>query len=228
MIRELTKVWRAPLVNEGPTTAVYPYVQLREIQTPADCRSAIIDETGPLETEFGPVTVQPAYDLLWTLNCGAGVFTSHTVVAPPHRQPPYAWAKQYVAVAIIVLARDQREHSDQDTCMHAADQLGRIISARAPTRDSTGWYLSVGACNVIFTREMSRTTFRSSLPGDVRGYGVQLIVGGAANNRRTAAIRWSHAVTFVNDAIRRTQQGENVMPAVPHRHTMPGALSNEN
>src|SRR5437879_459878 len=113
-MREPLKIWRAPLVDEGPTTAVYPYVQLREILDPADCRRAVLDETLPLEEEFSREIVQPYYDLLWTLNCGVGVFTSHTAVAPPNHKPPFSWAKSYVAVAIILLSRHQGEHLDKD------------------------------------------------------------------------------------------------------------------
>jgi hypothetical protein len=218
------KVWLAPLLDEGAATAVYPYAQLREILTPGDCRRAVLDETQPLEVEFGQALVRPLYDLLWSLNCGAGVFTSHTVVAPPNHQPPVDWAKSYVAAATIILSRNQREHYDQSACAASVDELARIISASAPTHDATGWHLSVGPCNVIFTRDMAVTTFRSFLAGDTKGYGCQLVIGGAANSRRTAAIRWSQAVTFVNNAIQRTQHLKGTTPAAPHRHTIPGAL----
>jgi hypothetical protein len=223
-MREPLKVWRLSLVDEGRTTAIYPYVQLREILDPDDWRLAIIDEIGRLEEEFGQAIVQPLYELLWVLNSGAGMFTSHTTVAPYNHQSPYNWAKNYVGVAIITLSRNHAEHLDIDACQRTVDELGHIISARAPQQDSTGWYLTVGSCNVIFTREMSLTSFRSFLPEHIKGYGCQLIIGGAANNRRTAAIRWSQAVTFVTSAIHRTQQGENVIPAMPHRHAIPGAL----
>ncbi len=218
------RVWRAPLLDEGPTTAVYPYAQLRDIQTPADCRRAVLDETSPLETEFGMTILQPLYELLWTLNCGAGVFTSHTVVAKPGHRAPYDWAKHYVAVAIITLSRNNAEHFEQDACQQSCDELGRIIRATAPAQDHTGWYLSVGPCNVIFTTDMSVTTFRTTLPRDTKGFGCQLIIGGAASNRRTAATRWSQATTFVNNNIKRTQTGTNTVPAPPHQHALPGAL----
>jgi hypothetical protein len=222
--REPLRVQRAPLNYEGPLTAIYPYAQLREIQNPADCRRIALDETSPLETEFGALIVQPLYDLLWTLNCGAGVFTSHTAVAKPGHRAPYDWAKHYVAVAIITLSRNNAEHFDSDACQQACDELGCIITATAPTQDYTGWYLSVGPCSVTFTSDMSLTTFQSFLPGDTNGFGCQLIIGGSANNRRTAALRWSKAITFVNDNIKRTQTGTNAIPAAPHQHALHGAL----
>lgn len=203
---------------------MYPYTQLREIQRPEDCRRAVIDETQALEDEFGQATVQPLYDLIWVLSCGAGV-TSHVVVARPHVRSPFDWAKTYVAAAVIILSRHPSEHFDKDACMNSVDELVRIITAQAPTRNFTGWYLSVGPCNVIFTREMSLTTFRTLLPGDTMGYGCQIVVGGAASNRRTAATRWSQAVAFVTSAIRRTQHNANMIPAMPHRHILPQHLT---
>lgn len=150
---EPLKVWRSALIDEGLLTAVYPYIQLHEIQRPEDCRRGILEETLPHETEFGSTIVQPLYDLVWTLNRGAGMFTSHTAIAPPNQKPPYDWAKHYVAVAIITLSRNHNDHLSQEACLQTVDELGRIISASAPTQDHTGWYLSVGPCNVIYTSE---------------------------------------------------------------------------
>jgi hypothetical protein len=92
------------LIDEGPRTAVYPYAQLREMMAPEECRNAVLDETSTLESEFGLDLVQPLYQLLWTLNSSAGVFTSHTVAAPREHKPPLDWAREYVAVAVICLA----------------------------------------------------------------------------------------------------------------------------
>jgi hypothetical protein len=223
-MREPFRVLRAPLLDEGLSTAVYPYVHLKEILTPEDCRRAVIDETEALEVEFGRAIVEPLYKLLWTLNRGAGVFTSHIVVAPPSHPPPFPWAKSYVAVAIILLSRNQTEHRDEKAVTACVDELGRIISIEGPTQDATGWRVSVGPCNVIFTTEMSLTTFSAVLPGDTKGYGCQFIVGGAASNRPHAAQRWGGALNFVNRAIQRRQQGDNVQPAPPHRHLIAGAL----
>ncbi len=222
--REPLKVWQAPLLDEGAHTALYPYNQLREILTPEDCRPAIQDEALPLEAEFGTSIAQPLYDLIWTLNTGAGVFTSHTVITKPGHPPHYDWAKHDIAVAIIILSRHHDENFNKDAVMTSVDELCRIISAQAPTQDYTGWHLSVGPCNVTFNTDMAVTTFRTTLPTDTRGFGIQLIIGGAANGRQTAATRWKNAVSFVNNGVRRTQQGPNVRPAAPHRHAIPGAL----
>jgi hypothetical protein len=75
---------------------------------------------------------------------------------------------------------------------------------------------------VVFTGEMALTTFRAASIGDGKGFGCQLIVGGAASGRAKAAERWSRAVSFVNSALRRSLQGENVRPAPPHRHVLDG------
>jgi len=219
--REPLKVWIDSLRDEGPRTAVYPYVQLREILAPNDCRQAVLDQTEALEVEFGRPILQPLYDLLWTLNGNVGVFTSHTVSAPRSHRPPYDWATDYVAIAIICLSRNERDHLSQDACIEMVNELGRVISRYAPEEDTSGWRISVGPCNMIFTPEMSLTTFRSLLPGDTKGYGCQLIVGGAAGKRHRAASRCSRALAFVNTAISRAVQN-NAIPATPHRHLLPG------
>jgi hypothetical protein len=221
---EPLRIYRPPLIDEGLATAIYPYVKLKEILCPDDCRRAVIDETEVLELDFGHATVEPLYKLLWTLNGAGGVFTSHIVIAKPNHPPPFAWAKSYVAVAIILLSRDRKEHQNEKAVTACADELGRIISAEEPTQDSTGWRISVGPCNVVFTTEMSLTTFGAVSLGDTIGYGCQLIVGGAASNRRRAAQRWGGALNFVNIALHRKQQGDNVQPATPHRHLIAGAL----
>jgi hypothetical protein len=224
-MRESFEVKRAPCLDEGLRTAVYPYVQLKEILKPADCRHAILDESQALEAEFGLVAVQPLYNLLWTLNCASGVFTSHTGIAPRNHPPPFEWARCFVAAAIILLSRNRSEHHDEKCAMACADELGRLIGSQPSTRLTTGWNVSVGLCNVLFTTEMDLTTFRSVLPTDAKGYGCQLIVGGAASNRSKAVQRWGDALHFVNSAIQRTQRGDNVRAEAPHRHLLPGTSS---
>jgi hypothetical protein len=66
-MKNILKVWRKPLLEEGERTAIYPYAQMREIQFREDCRRAVISETQPLETEFGESMLSPFYELIWTI-----------------------------------------------------------------------------------------------------------------------------------------------------------------
>lgn len=47
------------LMDEGKTTAVYPYVGLKEITTVADCRSSVEDIGRKYEDEFGVEVMTP-------------------------------------------------------------------------------------------------------------------------------------------------------------------------
>src|SRR6266568_902898 len=87
---------RGGLRDEGPHTAVYPYFKLKNILTLEDCRPGVLEETEPLEREFGRPVVEPLYHLLWILNAGRGVCTSHTTVSPADWPSPFDW----VSVAV--------------------------------------------------------------------------------------------------------------------------------
>jgi hypothetical protein len=49
---------RGGLRDEGLHTAVYFYFKLKNILTPEDCRPAVLEETEPLEREFGRPVVE--------------------------------------------------------------------------------------------------------------------------------------------------------------------------
>lgn len=219
--REGFKVLRLALANEGGNTAVYPYKQLREIQIPDDCRAAIADEIQSLETEFGASAVQPLLELLWTANSIPGLFTSHTAVAPAQARPPFEWAKSYVACVVVLLSRSRLKHFDLRAMQCTAEQFAAAFCTESPEQNPTGWHVGVGVCNVIFTPEMELSTFRTPQSGDMTGYGVQLLVGGAAGSRERAAKRWAAALSFVSAAIRRASK----FNAMPHRHLLPGVIT---
>lgn len=93
----------AKLLDEGNRTAMYPYARLKPIRRRERVREAVLDETEPLDTEFGSDLIGPFYELIWRLNTSSGVCTSHTAVAPTDRKPPYEWAAHYVAAQIIFM-----------------------------------------------------------------------------------------------------------------------------
>jgi hypothetical protein len=215
--------WLHPraLFDEGAHTAVYPYAQLKEILRLDDVRDAVLDETCFLEELAGRAVVDPFYELIWTLNGCAGVFTSHVAVTPPGYPPPYTWAKAYVASAIILLSRNSNDHQNAAGVQAATAELLRTIASSplVEGQNPTGWYVSVGPVNVIFTNEMSKTTFAdTSVTSDRRGFGCQLIIGGAANSRLNASARWSRAAAFVGDTLKQVQHSSGAIPAPAHQH----------
>ena len=195
------------LVEEGPRTAVYPYSKLRPIREPSDVRSAIIDETQPLESEFGVSVVEPLYRLVWLLNTGRGVFTSHTLIAPPEAKAPYNWARHYVAAQIIVLSRDSSERMNLPKTVNMMDELRLLIAGNPTSANNTrGWFLQLSALNVMFER--------------ARGYGGGVIVGGCASSRQEAARRWCRACLFLESTLTANQTADDRHPAPPHHHTL--------
>lgn len=207
--------------DERTLLAVYPYTKLREIQTPADARDALLDQTQALEEEFGPDAMTPLYQLVWTLNSCSGVFTSHTAIAPNQSYDP-PLKKAYVAVQFTLLSRNREDHHDDAACLSMVQGLKKLLSCRTPESDYTDWQIDVGPCDVIFTKEMASTTFRSVLPDDRRGCGCELTIGGMGDTRNMAAQRFTQALIFVDDTLQ--QFRGNLAPAPPHRHLIPGML----
>jgi len=200
------------LHDEGERTAIYPYEQLREIQTVDAVRSAVFDETRPLEGEFGSSVVAPLHHLIWVLNGNRGVFTSHTAVAPPIHPSSFPWAKAFVGVAIIMLSRAKAEWHDRAAVDQACRELLRELNAAKVPANTTGWRVSVGPVNVIF--DYPQPLGLSQQPG----FGTQLIVSGSAGSRPKAAERCAAAASFISDVLETLQRRAGRRPAPPFRH----------
>lgn len=213
--------WLEAPLDEGRKTALYPYAQLNEIRTLQEARSAVLDETGTLEEEFGKGVVDGLYALVWRLNTAHGVFTTHTVVSTKGHPTPYEWARHYVAAQILFLSRERHHHYDLDVSKDLARSLGSMISDAAATLpgDTTGWYVQLGAVN--FTFLVVAKAAGSTRPDDLRevpGFGCSLIVGGAASSRRVAAERLNRAAGFIARILRDAQEAPGINPAPPHIH----------
>ena len=198
-------VLRAPIRDEGNHAAVYPYEQHKVIAKAEDCRPTVLDETLQLESEFGRPVVEPLYKLLWTLN--DFVQTSHTAVAPKAAPvpPQCEGARDFVAVDIVCVqssltgvrgSGNYGKWFDRDGGDACADELCRILVSVEGVRNTDGWYIAVGPCVMTYPPTLGR------------GFGCELIIGGAANGRSEAAERWSRAVSFVDDALHSLRQWE--------------------
>jgi hypothetical protein len=205
----------AELEDEGEHTAIYPYEQLREIQSADAVRSAVFDETKALEDQFGPSAVAPLHRLIWVLNGNRGVFTSHTAVAPVTHASSFSWAKAFVGAAIIMLSRDKAEWHDRAAVNQTCQELLRALNAAGVPDNTTGWRISVGPVNVIF--DYPHPLGLAQRPG----FGTQLIVSGSANSRPKAAERCAAAASFVSDALEALQRRAGQRPAPPFRHRPP-------
>ena len=203
------------LQDEGERTAIYPYEQLREIQSADAVRSAVFDETKALEDQFGPSPVAPLHRLIWVLNGNRGVFTSHTAVAPVTHPSSFSWAKAFVGAAIIMLSRDKAEWHDRAAASQACQELLRALNAEKVPDNTTGWRISVGLVNVIF--DYPHPLGLTQQPG----FGVQLIVSGSANSRPKAAERCAAAAAFISEALEGLQRRAGRSPAPPFRHRAP-------
>jgi hypothetical protein len=131
---------RAILVDEGPTRALFPYPLFRNILSPSDCRTAVLNETAAFEQEFGASVVQPFYELLWRFNTITDVFSSHATVSPPDRPSPFEWAKAFIGSATILLPRYQDSRHDVQTAEGMANMLTRLLAdSKFCPNDTTGW-----------------------------------------------------------------------------------------
>jgi hypothetical protein len=200
------------LRDEGAHTAIYPYEQLREIQTADAVRSAVSDETKALEDEFGPAVVAPLHRLIWVLNGSRGMFTSHSVVAPLTHLSSFPWAKAFVGVAIIMLSRDKTEWHDRASVDQSCQELLRELNAAKVPENTAGWRVSVGPVNVVF--DYPQPLGLSQQPG----FGTQLIVSGSGNSRSKAAERCAAAASFISEALEALQRRDGHTPAEPVRH----------
>lgn len=190
-----------------------------------DARAAVLDETGALEDEFGKTTLDGFYELIWRLNTAAGVFTSHTAVAPKGYAPPYEWARHYIAAQLLILSRETYHHYDLDACKDLARELGRLVSdSTAFPADTSGWYVQLGIVNMTFlvTAKVAGSTREDNLR-ELSGFGCSLIVGGAASSRRVAAERLNRAAGSIALILRDAQEAPGINPAPPHIH-YPGEL----
>ena len=223
---EKTEHWllKAALREAGNLTAAYPYSDLREILEPEHARLAILDETLPLEKEFGRFRLEPLYRLLWILNGTQGVATSHTVFAKPDYVPQLTWASAGIACQIIMISRAREEHHNVDAARDAAEELLQTLAAAGHKYSGTkrGWQISVGPIHIdyVYVTEDQRNAPSADFI-EQRGYGCTLAIAGCATSRVKAAERWSSAVTFVCGTIEELLSIPGVTRAQPYRH-MPG------
>lgn len=169
-------------------------------------REAVLDETEPLETEFGSDLVEPFYELIWRLNTSSGVCTSHTAVAPTDRKPPYEWAAHYVAAQIIFLSRNEAERLFYEQAASMIEELRQALvrSSRLDQGDRKGWFV-----------QLSPAALRlESRPG----FGGSLIIGGCASSRARAAQRFSRGCMLISEILSDLQEGQGMMPAPPYEH----------
>jgi hypothetical protein len=200
--------WREMPFDEGTNTAHYPYAHLNEIRSIEEARAAVLDETGAIENEFGKTVLGGFYELIWRLNTAAGVFASHTAVAPKGYHPPYEWARHYIAAQILILSREAYHHYDLDACKDLTRELGRVVSAStAFSADTSGWYAQLGIVNMTFivTAKVAGSTCENDLR-ELSGFGCSLIVGGAASSRRVAAERLNRAAGSIARILRDAQE----------------------
>jgi hypothetical protein len=197
-------------MDEGPTRALYPYSQLKNILSPQGCRQAVLDETTTFEQEFGRDVVQPFYDLLWRLNTVVDVFTSHGTVSPPNRESPFDWAKAFVGSAVILLPRNQHLRHQLPDADGRAGMLTRLLaeSKFIPTdpRETMGWQVLIYPTtmtllyDVVLTND-DRSFVLPQAPEERLGFGHEIVISGSAGTRDRAAERWSNAIRFVLDTM---------------------------
>jgi hypothetical protein len=213
--------WLMVSMIDGEHPAMYPYAQLQNILTPEDVPTAIADECGPLEQEFGGKVLEPFYRLIWLFNTLPSVYTIQTQVAPRDLKPPYPWARTQVASQIILMPRDPITHADKRVAEGICSWWLRLISENSAQRPqkSDGWMISVGLTPVkLFRLRLPDAPYpyRDEDLIEIPGFGSILRFRGCANSRSKAAERWSAAVRFVANIAEREQA--RLGQAAPHRH----------
>ena len=213
---------RGGLHDEGPHTAVYPYFKLKNILKPGDCRPAVLEETEPLEREFGRPVVEPLYRLLWILNAGRGVCTSHTSISPVDWKSPFDWARHYIGSGIITLSRNPSEQHNLTVANEMVVEFGRTLagSSYLDQQNTTGWFVNIFPVHINFGYESEITMPDGTRQKGVRdwpGYGSEIVISGSASSRAKAAERWSRCVSFVADTLHQLQT-TNATPADSYDH----------
>ncbi|HEX7360688.1 MAG TPA: hypothetical protein VF283_09365 [Bryobacteraceae bacterium] len=179
---------------------------MKPIRSRDEVREAVLDETLPLETEFGRQLIESLYDVIWRLNTGNGVATSHTVVAPEGRTAPYEWAKHYVAAQIIFLSRKEAERLSYPETIPMIEEFRRAVvqSPRFQQGDRKGWFIQLSPAGLRLENRP--------------GFGGSLIIGGCASSRARAAQRFSRGCTLISEILFDLQEAEGVIPAPPYEH----------
>ncbi len=213
---DISWLCRGTLLDEGMHTAVYPYFKLRNILKAEDARTAVLEETEPLEREFGRPLVEPFYRLVWTLNTGKEVCTSHTTVSKPDHKSPFEWARNYLGTGVTILPRNQTDQHNRRIAEEMVNELGRTLieSPFLARQNTTGWRVIIRPANINIGYEAVLTKPDGRIESgvcDYRGYGCDIIISGSASSRRKACERWNSCVCFIAD----TLQGG---PAPPHDH----------
>lgn len=200
------------------TSALFPYAQLRNILTREDVRLAVADECRLLEEEFGTALLEPFFDLIWLMNTNAGMFTTHTNVAPADRTPPFAWARTQVAAQIICLSRESWRHQHLPSSEALAAWLRRLVGKQNPPRNTTGWMIATGPTPMTLLHLRHPDVPYPYCDGDIierAGFGCVLRIRGCANSRSSAAERFQAAVSFVRDTFKRALDSGEVPRAEP-------------
>jgi hypothetical protein len=123
---------------------LYPYPLLNNILSPEDSRQAVIDDTRPLEQEFGSSCVEPLYRLLWRINTVEDVFTSHLSVSSPETRCPFDWATAFIGTSVVIMPRNQFHRHELERAIGMAGMLARTIAANsARAANTSGWHVRV-------------------------------------------------------------------------------------
>ena len=221
---DLSWIRKGALIDEGTHTAVYPYFKLRNILKPEDARTAVIEETQTLEQEFGTSLVAPFYRLVWALNTGKEICTSHTAVSPPGCNPPFEWARHCVGTEIIILPRNQAEQHERRVTEEMVSELGRTLieSPFLAGQNTKGWLVTILPVNINISYETVRLGPDGGVEKgvrDCRGYGCRLVISGSASSRQNACERWSRRVCFTADTLEHLQKTTGA-PGPPHKHNV--------
>lgn len=185
--------YRDDPVDLGPEKSPrFPYRLYRRILSPTDCRCAVIDETEPLENEFGRESLRPLYRLLWLLNRGDAVKTTHLIERRARRAqnpPGYDWARENVGVNIILHSGYEHEWLDNQVADALKFELLNLLASSppAPNATSRGWYLGVTTIRIY---HYWQEDVHSAL-------GVELQTSGFAGTRHRAGQRWAAMIRHV-------------------------------
>ena len=134
------------LFNQGDQAPVYPCQQLKQIESLETTRSALLDETGPIEVEFGIDAASPIYRLVWQLNKFGGIATSHTAVGMTIHGclPGYEWADHALGLGLTIISRDRSHHHNQSKAFEMAEQISAILTfQKAAAPNTSGWRVEV-------------------------------------------------------------------------------------
>ena len=211
------------IIDEGCRTAVYPYSKLRNISNRDDVRGAVLEETESLEDEFGRALIEPFYRLIWTLNSGKGVCTSHSVVSSPAHKSRFDWARHCVGAQLTLLSREPSDRLHRPVAYEMVKELYRTLlqSPFLKAQNLTGWLVIIRPTNVNFWEEKLAVGTSGQMRMQEckwRGYGCDLIVSGSASSRRKAGERWSRCAAFIADTLYELQVRNCALPALPYKH----------